>query len=425
MKFTDASGNVKFGKALFFGNNIQMSEQQDGIVTINAAILSGTGAKLSLLGDVQITSLQDDQFLRWNAGTSFWVNQFLTAADIGAGIFKAGNFTFQNQVLLPAGTIATPSLVDSVTTKTGLTFSNPGELDIIISGTPIVIFPAAFNSRIVFNKSFDVFHGSGIAAPNIISLNPYGPSGGSGWQARVDSGAAVTAGSRLGFYTFGGALDANHTLVNSASLEGFASGTWTGTSSPSYISFLITPPNTTSRSEMARVVQNGILEIVGTSSTFAQKGKNVFVDMTQHNYSGTTEASYTSYLLKANSLFNTGDSIRIKAYLQTNGTASAFVVKIGGSVIMSGTICPQTYTLFDGLMFKTGSGQLFTEWTFTSGTSSFTGGGVAPITTFQGNVPFVTVNLAQDQLIDFRGNNYVATPLNTVLYVAEIIVNST
>lgn len=118
-----------------------MSEQADGVVTINAGILSGTGSKLALLGDVNIvsptnnqvltyqsstamwvnsgvtgggntlaglsdvtlTSLQDDQFLRYNTGTSKWINQFITAADIGSGTFKAGAFVFPS-LLVVSGT---------------------------------------------------------------------------------------------------------------------------------------------------------------------------------------------------------------------------------------------------------------------------------------------------------------------------------
>src|SRR5258706_9413753 len=141
MKFIDALGNIKYSRAIFFGNNIQMSEQADGIVTINAGILSGTGSRLALLGDVNIvsptnnqvltyqsstttwvnsgvtggsstlvglsdvtiTGPQDDQFLRYNAGNSKWINQLITAANIGSGTFKAGTFIFPS-LLIVSGT---------------------------------------------------------------------------------------------------------------------------------------------------------------------------------------------------------------------------------------------------------------------------------------------------------------------------------
>jgi len=121
MKFVDAVGNIKFGKAMFFGNNIQMSEQADGIVTINAGILSGTGTSLALLGDVVVTSIQDDQFLRYSTGSSKWINQFITAADVGAGTFKAGAFVFPNTLNVTGNeTIGGNLIVSGTTTPLGV-----------------------------------------------------------------------------------------------------------------------------------------------------------------------------------------------------------------------------------------------------------------------------------------------------------------
>src|SRR5207302_10206396 len=50
--------------------------------------------------DIYTLSLHDAlPILRWNAGTSLWINQFITAADVGAGTFKTGTFTFPNTVI--------------------------------------------------------------------------------------------------------------------------------------------------------------------------------------------------------------------------------------------------------------------------------------------------------------------------------------
>lgn len=105
MKFIDNLGHIKFGETIIYGNNISMTEDIDGRIVINAAILSGTGGSTTLAGlsDVTLTSLQNDQFLRYDTGSTRWINQLLTAADIGAGIFKTGTFTLPGRLNLSAG----------------------------------------------------------------------------------------------------------------------------------------------------------------------------------------------------------------------------------------------------------------------------------------------------------------------------------
>jgi len=143
MKFVDALGNIKYGKTVFFGNNVQMSEQADGIVTINAAILSGTGSSIALLGDVVISSIQDDQFLRYSTGSVKWVNQFITAADVGAGTFKAGTFVFPGIVNITSllSVSGTALLNGNVAVAGTLNVANTSQLGVCLSqvGTSFTI----------------------------------------------------------------------------------------------------------------------------------------------------------------------------------------------------------------------------------------------------------------------------------------------
>ncbi len=279
MKFIDAVGNIKFGKTVFFGNNIQMSEQADGVVTINAGILSGTGSSLALLGDVVVTSIQDDQFLRYSTGSVKWVNQFITAADVGAGTFKAGTFTF------PGTLIANGNLT--------------------ASGT---------NTLIGLNR-----------------------------------------------------------------------------------------------------------QQVGSSVTNARMPSILFSDIVGHFYSGTSEASLSSFLLKANSISSPTQKIKINGIVQTGSLGANFQVRIGNANILSGTIGSTQISVFDGYFVRTGSA-LISAWQFSSG-QAFIGNvrsyGAATII-LGTNLTSAIVDWTQDQLIDFRANNLVPDVLGVTLSYLEI-----
>src|SRR5258705_127771 len=87
MKFMKDS-TTKYGETLIIGDLLRLEEDTDGRVSIRATGAGGTGILLDDLTDVIISSPTTDQFLRYN-GTN-WVNQLITAANVGAGIFKNG-----------------------------------------------------------------------------------------------------------------------------------------------------------------------------------------------------------------------------------------------------------------------------------------------------------------------------------------------
>jgi hypothetical protein len=414
MKFIDANGNIKFGKSVFFGNNIQMSEQADGIVTINAAVLSGTGSKLSLLGDVQITSIQDDQFVRWNAGSSLWINQFITAADIGAGTFKVGQFVFP-----VSGNTPVVALGDATG---GLTQLSGQSVSMVVNSNELMRWPGmnSIAGHIQAFRSIDIVHSGGMPASSTISRVGYSSAGGSGWQIFIDSGSAVADGSRLGFITYGGATDTNHTLINSAGIEAFASGTWSTTSAPSFMSFKVTAPNSTTRQEIARITNTGVIEQVGASTTFAKLPNVLFQDATGHSYSGTTETSLISYNLKANSINTDGQTIKIKAIIQSAGAAGAFNVKVGSFLIASGTFAASQNLILDCIFWRHSSTSIGAQWTYFSGTLGSLG--PSSVTTMLGiSAAQSTIDWTQDQLVDLRINNYLATGFSTTSQLFSLV----
>src|SRR6185295_4755735 len=96
-------GTIKWGASIVVGDNLQLTEDADCRVQINATGTGGASSILDDLLDVVITSVADDQFLRYDVGTNKWINQLITAADVGPGTFKVGAFTFPNQLILTAG----------------------------------------------------------------------------------------------------------------------------------------------------------------------------------------------------------------------------------------------------------------------------------------------------------------------------------
>jgi len=73
----------------------------------------------------------------------------------------------------------------------------------------------------------------------------------------VPLGAAITSGSRLAAYVFGGSNDPSNTLANSAAITAFASENWTTASSGSKMAFEVTPNGSTSRITPMVITNNG------------------------------------------------------------------------------------------------------------------------------------------------------------------------
>lgn len=96
---------IKYGETLILSDFLRLEEDVDGRVSIRAVVGSGSGMVLDDLADVTISSPAVDQFLRYNG--SLWVNQLITAGNVGSGTFKSGGFAFTGPVVLgndPGGT---------------------------------------------------------------------------------------------------------------------------------------------------------------------------------------------------------------------------------------------------------------------------------------------------------------------------------
>jgi hypothetical protein len=82
-------------------------------------------------------------------------------------------------------------------------------------------------------------------------------SAGAGIAAYQDSGAAVLDASRLGYFFFGGAKDASHSLGRPSGIASFSVGNWSGSATGAMLNFYTTASGTTSRLERGRITDTG------------------------------------------------------------------------------------------------------------------------------------------------------------------------
>ena len=126
------------------GTNITIDTDADGRPRINATI-TGSGVTLAGLDDVTITTVGDGELLVYDSGTSEWINQTfaelgiptlpIAAADVSAGTFGTGTFTFPDAVLFDGGSAAAPSIAFDGFTQTGIYRANTSDIGFSVGGT--------------------------------------------------------------------------------------------------------------------------------------------------------------------------------------------------------------------------------------------------------------------------------------------------
>jgi hypothetical protein len=97
---------------------------------------------------------------------------------------------------------------------------------------------------------------------------------GAGFQFYSDDGAAMAAGDRLGFLTFGGAKDNTHLMISGAVINGYAAENWTPTAQGTYISILTTSIGTTGAAKTAKLIVNadGTITVGDSALPASMKG---------------------------------------------------------------------------------------------------------------------------------------------------------
>lgn len=86
-------------------------------------------------------------------------------------------------------------------------------------------------------------------------------TGGAGMIGLADPGAAITSGSRLGFYTLGGSTDSSHTTNNSTAITSFSTENWSSSAAGAGLRFEVTANTTTTRTAAMTISNAGYVGI--------------------------------------------------------------------------------------------------------------------------------------------------------------------
>jgi hypothetical protein len=90
-------------------------------------------------------------------------------------------------------------------------------------------------------------------------------TGGAGMIGYANPGTAMTAGSRLGFYLFGGAINTASTTANASGIAGFADETWSASQNGSSVQIYTTPRGSTTRVTHTTFASNGNVGVATTT----------------------------------------------------------------------------------------------------------------------------------------------------------------
>ncbi len=175
----------------------------------------------------------------------------------------------------------------------------------------------------IFYSASLIISGASTQTAKFLNTGTQSSSGGAGMQGLADSGAAMTNGSRLGFYTLGGAKDAAHTTTNSSSIESFATESWSGTAAGSNLVFSTTANTTLTRSAVLTLGQDKSASFSGVVS--ATQG---------YKLNGVLTESATAPTIASG--FGTSPSIT------ANGTAAGKIVIGSGGTDSTGSLTMPT-----------------------------------------------------------------------------------
>jgi len=174
-----------------------------------------------------------------------------TAANVTGIVAIANGGTNATSYTAPVGTVNPLLFYDGtkVNTDTGTTILGYDSTNDLLQTTAIRIYDTTTQTAKFTNTN---------ATQNSTS--------GAGMSGLSDPGAAMASGSRLGFFTLGGATDAIHTTANSLSVEGFTTQAWTAANNGSKLVLSTTPNNSTTRTTALTLDQNQAATFASTVS---------------------------------------------------------------------------------------------------------------------------------------------------------------
>lgn len=198
----------------------------------------------------------------------------------------------------------------------------------------------------IFYSAKIIIAGSSTQTAKFTNTGAQSSTAGAGMQGFADPGAAITSGSRLGFYTLGGAQDSSHTTTNSVAISAFASQNWSSGNTGADLRFEVTPNNSSTRAAAMTLSNAGYLGL------------------------GTTAPTTTLTLASGSTItnFNTSDQTtnyqRLRQYWSGNayiiatengGTANLGYLQLGAASIANSTIA-RTFTIYNSISTVAGAG---------------------------------------------------------------------
>lgn len=219
-------------------NPTNMNNQTVSNLTVNGTLSAGTFSATAISTQT-ITDLTVSSTLS-SAGTT--KANTLWASSLSAAALR-----------LPDGSVAAPSMAFSSDESLGLYYYGAKTLGVA--------------GRVAIRHGVDK---DGTAAPLVFSNNTAASTGGSGWQAFVNDGAAMSNGDRLGFYTMGGTTDGTN-YATSASIEAYCTEDWSATSAGASLQFKVASTDSVTRRTRATLTYetfsfDGVISLVSATS---------------------------------------------------------------------------------------------------------------------------------------------------------------